>query len=473
MKKTRKKRVLSGGIFVLSLMAIFCSIQMLSFPENKARAANGLIRTTVRAYGPPEKPVVTAATGCTIQRTPSVRIEWPTDENATGFDVYRDNIEIMTGLTDNFYTDISIAKDGSYFYYVVAKGPEGVEISDSVAVIASPCPAIANPIVQVTAIEGSNTEDIGGMPQITEKNPIFSGTTNIPYAIVKLEIHSEQVIYAETTANEVGFWQWSSPVDLTEEIHTLYVTAIDPEYPTNITTTSFVFEIVNKSEGAGEKKDGDDSSDDSDKKKTEEKKQASFAQGTIVSTSPENGSDKDVKEEDQADKQKEINFHISLVDEDYIEGISVNNIAYRGENMEVQVTFTDKVRENEKVLLSYLLISPDRETVEEYSDTVFPAKKATIIKSIPLWHKLNLGKYKFQVIASQNGIIVSRENYFILRDRPDSKEKLGRLSKFVQYFMGIIVVVFWPFNQFVRGALARRPAILMVSWLSKKIAKKK
>ncbi len=59
--------------------------------------------------------------------------------------------------------------------------------------------------------------------------PGFSGNTNIPNALVFLEIHSDQVIRSTTVADGDGYWQWTAPTDVVSGFHTLTITAQHPE----------------------------------------------------------------------------------------------------------------------------------------------------------------------------------------------------------------------------------------------------
>ncbi len=62
----------------------------------------------------------------------------------------------------------------------------------------------------------------------TNQYPQFSGRTNIPNALIFLEIHSAITIRATTTADKNGNWQWASPVPIPSGFHKLAIIAQDP-----------------------------------------------------------------------------------------------------------------------------------------------------------------------------------------------------------------------------------------------------
>jgi hypothetical protein len=73
--------------------------------------------------------------------------------------------------------------------------------------------------------------------------PVFSGHTNIPYALVKLQLHSNETIQSTTTADSQGNWSWQTPTPILQGQHTLYVQVQDPNNPKNQASTAYNFYV--------------------------------------------------------------------------------------------------------------------------------------------------------------------------------------------------------------------------------------
>jgi hypothetical protein len=73
--------------------------------------------------------------------------------------------------------------------------------------------------------------------------PVFSGHTDIPDALVKLQLHSSKVIQSTTTADSQGNWSWQSPAPILQGQHTLYIQVQDPNNPKNQAATAYNFYV--------------------------------------------------------------------------------------------------------------------------------------------------------------------------------------------------------------------------------------
>ena len=413
-KKSRIKKFIkiqlfiTGVIFFLYLALGYRAGWGILFADvaHKGRVAGATISILVRAYGPPSQPTVIATPACTSQHSAYIKLQWGLDQDATEYDVYRDGAELMLGLTENSFDDLNVTNDTSYSYYVVAKGPKGTATSDDAEATATKCPSVTNPEVIIEILQSKNVRNLDNVPEIIQRKPLFQGQTNIPYAIVKLEVQSGVVIYATTQANANGYWQWSPPIELPYGIHKLYVTAVDPSDPDVIASTLFVFKI---------------------KKTEKEESEKSKAETTASTTSSPSASIQPkspaAEKENQTaevpkENQKPFEFEMEFKNQEYIKGVSINEEAYRGENLEVKVSFTDVVQENQTISLKYTLASLDQETLVEYNDNIKINSGREITRKIPLSYNLALGKYKLQVSATIGNTTVSHESYFILKDRP-------------------------------------------------------
>lgn len=268
-KKAKNKKSLfrkiakAHALFSVSLFVLYLLLSMVYSPEfllsdirSKFSAlADDTVVITGKVLGPPVKPVVTGSAVCDNNTgSLSVDLDWPDDENSQTFSIERDALPLVSGLANSQYSDVTGLVVGTTYTYVVTAhgqmGP-GIAVSDPVAV-ATPAECeitLPEPEVVITDFEGNGLH-IGssGVPETTNRRPTFAGTTNIPNANVHLEIHSDQIILADTTASGAGYWSWQPPVDLMYRQHTLYVTATDPLDTGRTDSTSLAFLIEKNKE---------------------------------------------------------------------------------------------------------------------------------------------------------------------------------------------------------------------------------
>jgi hypothetical protein len=109
-------------------------------------------------------------------------------------------------------------------------------------------------IVQIISFDGKNVASFAGIPTSKNRRPIFSGTSNIPNAIVSISIHSEMVIYAQIIANANGYWSWTPPTDLPVGTHTRLIAEVDPLMVLKTIPSEFTFIIEEEGEEKDEKK---------------------------------------------------------------------------------------------------------------------------------------------------------------------------------------------------------------------------
>lgn len=250
----------SAGLFIfyLALSLIYSPEFLLSDIRGKFRAlADDTITLVATVLGPPEKPVVTGEAVCENE-TLSVELDWADDENSESFDIDRDGVPLITGLTNSQYEDSVIALNTSYTYAVTAYGPmgPGSAVSDAV-VVATPeeCEApLPAPEVLITAFAGKSVASYDGTPSSASRRPTFSGTTNIPDADIYLLISSGTVISANISANANGYWSWRPPINIPYGTHSLFVSATDPLDAERTASATFTFRIRKDDDGDEEKK---------------------------------------------------------------------------------------------------------------------------------------------------------------------------------------------------------------------------
>lgn len=414
MKRKKNKKILRIFKLQLWVTAIFFLVyigliliggkEVLSADlNNKKRVAGATVSAVLRIFGPPEKPLILGSSSCSAKGSSSINLRWNKVVDATSYDIYRDNEELIGGLKDNFFTDESVSDDKSYSYYVKAKGPAGSAVSNSKTFKANVCKPDDIPLAKISVFEGRDVSEINGVPATTNKQPIFYGQTDIPFAIIEIEVHSEVVVYSTVIANANGSWQWSLPVELPCELHTLYMKIIDPISENILSQTSMSFRIIE----AGNEEYAEEEyieTVENNKNNDESKKKEIYSR-------------KNISEPVKEMIKKPFDFGISLENKAHIKGVSVAGEAYRGESVKVVIEF-DEILVRDLVDINYSLIDSDKKIIEQYSQQFSLNDGLVVEKIIPLSNELKLGKYGLRIKATIKNITVDEEVSFVLKDKP-------------------------------------------------------
>jgi hypothetical protein len=160
-------------------------------------------------------------------------------------------------LTQSQYSDANVDVATTYSYIVTAHGDmgPGFAISDPLEITTPTECKIILPVSEIKVTDFDNNGlNIGasGYPETFNKQPTFSGTTNMSNAkITTLISLTTLIISAEITANSTGYWTWQPPVEISSGQHALVLTAMDPNDDTRTVSESFTFLIKNKKSGGG------------------------------------------------------------------------------------------------------------------------------------------------------------------------------------------------------------------------------
>lgn len=256
---TRKKRgfgrvarihfASSLGIFsvYLLLSLVYSPEFLLQDVRDRFRAfADETIAVTGRVLAPPSRPVVSGEGTC-VNGILSVGLEWADDESTESFDVSRDGIPLVSGLSASHYDDMNVLPGSSYAYVVTAFGPmgPGSAVSDPITVVTpAACDTpIPEPTVEIVSFDGKPVAYFAGTPKTDARRPVFTGTTNIPNARISTVIGSSTIISAEISANGNGYFSWRPPVGVDVGPRTLLLVATDPSDPSRSASTFFRFVI--------------------------------------------------------------------------------------------------------------------------------------------------------------------------------------------------------------------------------------
>jgi hypothetical protein len=255
LQKNIKKLARLHIVFTLSIFVLYLALSILYSPEflfsdvrNKFSAiAADTITITGRVLAPPIKPVVSVTIVCQNNLL-SANIDWSDDQNSQAFSITKDGLTLITGLTDSQYIDESLTIGTTYIYAVTAHGTmgPGFALSDSVQVVTPDECGSWKPIpnIKITSFDNRSISSYKENVDTSEVRPLFSGTSTIKNALIKIQLTNDINIFSEITANANGYWSWTPPVKLDTGKHTISITATDPTDATRTASTSLRFEIL-------------------------------------------------------------------------------------------------------------------------------------------------------------------------------------------------------------------------------------
>ncbi|HBU25282.1 MAG TPA: hypothetical protein DEB07_03540, partial [Candidatus Moranbacteria bacterium] len=97
--------------------------------EGKVAGASTIL--SLHIAGPPAKPIVASSSNCN-ESDPYILLDWDETNDTDDYDIYRDGILLISGVTNTYYRDENVAMSASHDYYIIANGPLGTEQSDTV-----------------------------------------------------------------------------------------------------------------------------------------------------------------------------------------------------------------------------------------------------------------------------------------------------------------------------------------------------
>ncbi|MGW8184551.1 MAG: hypothetical protein ACWGHO_00385 [Candidatus Moraniibacteriota bacterium] len=361
---------------------------------SKRQVASAVVSATIRIFGPPGKVAVSGNAFCDSNNESAIRLSWPLVTDATSYNIQRRGEELANELLDNFFVDTNVSARNSYLYKVIAKGPAGTSVSETTVVSAKKCALSEKSSINVSIFEGKNISQIKGTPNTKNKKPVFQGQTDIPFAVIETEVHSNNIVYGTTRANINGYWRWSLPVGISKGLHELYIKAVDPNDSDDGTSSYFVFKIVEE---------------DVDKVKIDKITDIISSEENII---------KDVQLKPEVQVEKPFDLNISVEDDANIEKVDIADEVYRGRDMKTTIGFGGALEKNSAIDVTYTLVDSDENVVMQYSKSTIVGENLTVEESIYPSLDLKLGKYKLVVSATVDGITISKESFVILRDLP-------------------------------------------------------
>lgn len=359
--------------------------------QEKLRAIGADITVLATVVGPPQKPIVTATPVC-VSGAPRVQLDWADDIGTSSWDIDRDSVTLVTGVATSQYSDISVSESTTYSYVVTANGPmfPGTEVSDSVSATTLDCPSASPATITTTRFVRKDVTNFRTNLSISDRTPRFSGVTNIANGIIDILLNSSNTVAAQLTANAAGYWEWTSPVRLSEGEHLFTVTVTDPDDSTRTSEDSISFEVT-------------DNTDDSHRRgKSNQKGEEDFFTGSFEQISSGKSS-------------LPFDFNIAIRGgmHEVMQGDSLPIVV----TVDTNAAFSDE--NTDPIAFSYVVLDPSgREVsrlipeIRDFSDQSFSRD----IK-IPLWVDAVSG-YRVLVYAERGKYTVSRELSFSVQPYP-------------------------------------------------------
>lgn len=394
--------IFSVAIFLvyIVLSSIYSGEFLLSDIRNKYSAiADSIVTVTAKVLGPPAIPILSGSSVCSNGNL-SNTISWPLDEGTETFSIFKDGLPLATGFTSTNFIDNAISANTTYDYQVTAFGQMGPGFADSSPIsIATPLECIVNlPDPEVSAVLPMNNKS-------KLSRPTFEGTSNIPNAIIKLEIHSSQIIFGQTQSNSNGYWNWTCPTDISVGPHTLSVTAQDPNDPMRIATSILTFEIesssdIKKSTNNNDKSKNPSSADQSKESVAHPSNQALNQDEKIDQKNPEN----------KTTEKNPLDFSIAIEKSEI----------YQGDNLKtsIKIDFIDVAIPFNQSNVQYQILDSHSQQVSMFNEQKNVFEKMFFEKSIPLSKSMMPGKYKLQIEISNDKFSSSKDIEFQILPKP-------------------------------------------------------
>jgi hypothetical protein len=432
-KTARKLRRIHVGFSVglaiayIVLALVYSPEFLLSDIRNKFSAlADEALTMTARVLGPPQEPIVSSSTICSNGNL-SVRLDWSDDENSESFGIEKNGALLVDGLVESQYADEMVAVGNTYTYVVIAYGPMGPGSAQSQPVVVTTpdeCQVVLpDPVVNISTFAEKSLAEYIGTPETKSRRPSFTGTTNIPNAKISILVSNTTIISAQITANQNGYWSWTSPIDVSWGTHTIDITAVDPLDESRIASTNLIFKVAKSSEKENQK----------------DEKQA-----PAVIEQPSTKIPLELEIPSPAEKiEIPLEFLLTLKNEAVLQGkdletvINIQKIAPAYEGMEAIVRYSifDERGENKISVLENSIISAGKE----------------INKKINIPGYFKNGKYQVRAEIIFDRYNVSQEKFFDVIERPVLKlgggmvitypellSNLGLLASFL-----IVLLLFW------------------------------
>jgi hypothetical protein len=397
--KTATKIHASLTLFCLifySVLGIFGGPELMLKDVGQKYQALAATHISLKVISFPTKPLVSIAANCS-GGTAYIRLDWPNDISSDTYDIYRDGQILVSGLIDNYFIDTSVQALTTYTYYVIAHGQMGNIQSDDAGATTDDC-YVAPPVTgQIITLDGKNLSRYDGTPEITERQPEFSGITNIPNALIEITLYSGPIITTTTTANSNGYWYWAAPVNLDYGEHTLYLTFRDPDDSGRFLQITQEFMVHKKSSSE-------------EKKETEEFSVGPSSTTNFISSKPTT--------ENPTTELPPIITEPSFPFKIYLAVKNPEKILFAGDSLEIETKFIKTGSLSNDSRVKYEILDASQKVIESWETDVPSGSQNTLKKIILLPKLMPKGTYTIRASLIFDGKTMSAEDFFIVKEFP-------------------------------------------------------
>ena len=360
-------------------------------------AASSNVSVSLRIIGAPQAPILTG--------TPEFQnnilynqLDWNDPIDATSYDVYRDGILLISGLTNSDYRDTNVQSNIYYTYKVLARGPSGQAYSNEITIHTKQIPLPNNLNCLITTVGGNTFYYNPPLQHTDDHTPPITGTTNIPNALIQVTIESPNgklVVVGTTYANANGYWSWDCPTSLDDGKNKITATAIDPNNSLRSFTTSGYF-LVNKKPDKTSTKSSNSST--------------TTPESTTQPTTTENIAPSDIAPEvSESAPAPSLMLRTSVGNKDRI--VLENEQLALSTKLLTSRTFAA----NEKIDLQYIFTDEKGNIVYQFSEKVTVPSDKIIKKNVEISNLIPEGNYKVLVKMTDNGVLISAEDTFTVK----------------------------------------------------------
>lgn len=415
--------ILILGVFYMSAgFSLDSGFFVRDAQKKYAMAAETTLR--VKVIDAPSKPILIATPSC-YRGVPRVDLSWEATTDTDYYNIERDGSFLTTGLTSTNYRDEAVVNQTTYQYAVTAVGPIGSVMSDPVSITTpDDCPALPVPAIFIETLDNIEISQFTETPTITNRTPAFTGNTNIPEAIIQIEVFGSVPTVAQIQANENGYWSWKVSANLNYGSQIIKVTAIDPEDALRRESVSLEFNIIKPEEES-----------DSEKKKHKEKKTLkeeieqktiSIIPGPYPTPAPT--------------PTPEIIIPFRL----FVNVENQNKEVLAGEDLLSRVHI-QKIQDfsPQEIILHYQIFDSSNKIVLEQDDQVFIKGDTIIHKKIKIPGLLRYGKYKVFVSTSFRGVIINAGDSFKINEMVFLNLRSGKLITMTGIMENISCIILW------------------------------
>lgn len=389
---------------------------------------------------PPVTPVIQAQAFCIPQAV--MQLDWADDVNSTSYDVYRNNVPLVSGISVTEYQDTFISPAASYQYKVVAHGPMGTGIATSATVSITSrhdCEGTTfTPSLSVISIGSQNISGDTTNNSVQDDTPRITGVTNIPGATISWSILGDTIITGIATVNANGFWEFTVPVELKDRNYILSITAYD-QNNSNISANSLISFTLDAYHQSSQNTSGH-AQTGSSAAVNNQSNQANL--GVISQSSSDGGVSAGADQLNGGLGTTNNTSQSTLSPLDFSVALGNQGQVYYGENMLVHIVVKNIQATPADALFTLIIRNAQGEIIVQESFTEALSNGQNIDKELFIPTVSEPGEYTLDVIARIGNFEVTRTNSLSIAELPFLRFGQGHVITYAQFLRNLGWVTF-------------------------------